>query len=88
MVNWNKAEDPKMETIKTVPVQKAEVAVVAPKKEEKPHMHVMDFLKQISQELKNATPHTPTLSDKVDAYIREHGNRHPETTVAKLVEVK
>lgn len=72
-------------TLKTIEYNK-EPVYVAPlaRPVEKPHVHVMDFLKQLSKELKTHTPALPeSLKEKVDAYIREHGNRHPDATVAK-----
>jgi hypothetical protein len=57
------------------------VDVKPSKKEVTPQQDVMSFLKNLSNEIKQSTPKIPeTIVDRIDAYIRDHGNRHPETT--------
>lgn len=45
-----------------------------------PQRNIIEFLQQISQKIKSSEPKHFSVADDIDAYIRDHGNRFPETT--------
>lgn len=83
MVESNKSTPPALAraTATPTPVVPAPVTPDVPKEHKGLQHEVMDFLKQLSVDIKNASPKLPpTVSEKIDAYLKKHGNKYPETT--------
>lgn len=67
-----------------IAIKETKPIVVQPEKQvvhQSYHRDVMEFLQQLSQKIKYQHANLPvSLTEEIDAFIRDHGNKHPETT--------
>lgn len=79
--NKQKAYDPKP-ILAPVPVVVKPAADTRPLKS--PEHNIMEFLQNLSKEIKSHETVVPQkISERIDNFIRKHGNKYPHTTVTE-----